>query len=364
MSYRQCDIPEAGRSQSLDSYRSTLCLVEEGRIREALSLYEQLLADPSLDRALRANVYNDLGVIASRLTKPEEAEKLFRKAIFANTLCHQAYHNLISVTSHRIHKEHLFSIVMPTYNRCSDLKECVKSLRENSCFPIEIVIVADPCHDGTVEYLEKEETATDIVCIVNKTHLGTTRSTNRGLNVASGDYVGIINDDVLVMPGWDLAIVDTIDDDPLAGCAAPLVIHPNGTIQSVGVHNNFRSAIHDWVGNVSFLDISPALGAHIEAFPELQVKRECDYSYFPIMKRECFEKVGSVDEQFKHYFADPDIGLRVQQAGYNIVYCPTSVFAHYELSRKDPQKQQKRFDHDWAQFEIKWQLYQLPSLNT
>lgn len=78
--------------------------------------------------------------------------------------------------------------------------------------------------------------------------------------------------------------------------------------------------------------------------------------YFPVIKSVCFEKVGFLYEGFKHYFADPDYGYRIQEKGYKNIYCPTSLFFHYDLSKKNPALFQERFKIDGTLFKEKWGL--------
>jgi GT2 family glycosyltransferase len=355
---------EMQRVETADSmaerlYGAASALAKKGEMHEAVRRYHDLLRMPSVFGPWRAKIYNDLGLISFWLGDLIHAEQFFVKAIFAYTLYTDAYKNLMQISAGKAAKRHKFSVIISTYNRCAYLKRCVESLRQNSFFPLEIIIVCDPSPDGTAGYVERERQNTDIIGLINETHIGHTKSLNKGARAATGNYICFLNDDVLVMPGWDLSIVATIDKDRTAGCGVSLIICPDGRVQSPGQHNPYLSFDHDWIGRVPFVDIAGVVGQSIEAFPQFQVPRECDYGYFPVMKRECLEKVGLVDEQFEHFFIDPDHGYRVQQWGYRNIYCPTSVMIHYELSKNDPVLLEKQFSADIVKFARKWRLYQL-----
>jgi GT2 family glycosyltransferase len=311
--------------------------------------------DPNFDSA---HVNTVLGSIAYEQGDMEKADGFIRTAIFSDLLCLDAYKELILINKLKVQKQYKFSMIIPTYNRCAELKRCVRSLRENSFFPVEIIVVSDPCSDGTIEYLEKEESEVGLIPIINETRIGMPKSANRGFRAATGNYVGYINDDAEVMPGWDLSIVVTMDNDLTAGCAAPLVIFPDGRVQSPGQYNPYKSTLYGFIGKAPFIDSTHVVQRHIKDFPEFQVPRECDYGYFPVMKRECFDKAGFFDEQYEHYFIDPDLGYKIQKAGYKTIYCPTSVFVHHELSKRDPLVLNKRFSADLPKFFAKWGLYE------
>lgn len=341
-------------------YNKALSLAQQGQNKDALNIYKGLLLGPSISSSLKAKAYNDIGVISFSIGNSEKAEGFFMKAIFTDILFREAYTNLTQINALKIKgkKRYKFSIIISTYNRCPELQRCIKSIRENSFYPVEMIIITDPCNDGTIEYLKKEaDKNEDIFAIITTEHLGSVKCINKGFSVATGDYICLLNDDIEVMPGWDLSVVATIDDDKMAGCGISLIIYPDGIVQSPGQHNHYGSTYFPWIGDVSFKDFSYAQGKSIEYSPEIQIPRACDYGYFPIMKKECFVKVGPADEQYEHYCVDPDFGYRIQAVGYKTIYCPASVIIHYDLSKKDIDLVGRRFKKDFERFVKKWGLY-------
>ena len=49
-----------------------------------------------------------------------------------------------------------------------------------------------------------------------------------------------------------------------------------------------------------------------------------------MMKREVYEKIGGLDEQFFMYGEDLDLCYRVQQAGYKVYYVHLTQIIHYK----------------------------------
>jgi GT2 family glycosyltransferase len=231
-------------------------------------------------------------------------------------------------------------------------------IRNNTMSSVKIVVVCDKCDDGTVEFIESENGKDDFIGIVNDKKLGSVASIKIGLYAALGDYVAIINDDVEVMPGWDLQIVATIDADERAGCAVPLVVNSDGTAQSVGQHNPYRSNRYKWIGQVPAVDHQAAVGKYLFNFKHFHSARECDYGYFPVLKRKCLERIGFVDDSYQHYYVDPDIGYLVQSCGLKNIYCPTSVFVHHHKSIAEIGHDgvQLKAMSDLIHFSRKWEL--------
>ncbi len=342
-------------------YNRACELTKSGQINEALRLYGSLLSNQTLSNYTRSRVFNDLGKIAHFAGEDQKARLFFDRAIFSDALYIDSYRNLMTLNADLLagkNKSYKFSIVISTYNRLQELKRCIDSLRKNTYCPAEIIIVCDPCDDGTIEYLQQEDGKGGVVSMINETRLGSVKCWNKGISAAAGDYVlCIFSDDMEVMPGWDLAVIAAVDDDPAAGCAAPLVVYPDGTVESPGQYNPYRSFTFPWIGKASWIDTANVIRQPLINFPEFYFLRECDYGYTPVVKRECLEKVGLLDERFEHYFIDPDFGYRIQQAGYRNIYCPTSVVMHRDLSKKDPDLVRKRFEPDMANFYSKWDLF-------
>lgn len=93
------------------------------------------------------------------------------------------------------------SIVIPTYNRMDRLKRVIACL-EAQDYPrssFEVIVVADGCTDGTVEYLRSLATPLRVVPVVSQNQ-GPAAARNRGVAEASGRLVLFIDDDVMPEP--------------------------------------------------------------------------------------------------------------------------------------------------------------------
>ena len=210
--------------------------------------FHQRLNDSETIPTEKSLLFEEIGDICQSMGEIERALTFFKLAIFANPVRETVYRKKIALTNPAELPHRRVSVVMPTYNRYHDLVACVRNLRRNTYYPLQIIAVCDQCRDGTVEFLRQENLKEGFIGIVNETRLGSVPSLCLGLTLATGDYVAIINDDVQVKPGWDLEVVTAIDGDNDAGCAVPLVTNSNGTVQSVGQHNDFISRIYPWIG--------------------------------------------------------------------------------------------------------------------
>ena len=84
------------------------------------------------------------------------------------------------------------SVVIVSFNTCNLLRDCLKSIYENTSGVLFEVIVSDNGSvDGSVEMVKKE--FPQVVLVENNANLGFGTANNRGLDVAKGEFVFYLN---------------------------------------------------------------------------------------------------------------------------------------------------------------------------
>ena len=94
-----------------------------------------------------------------------------------------------------------YSIIIPTYNHCEDLlKPCIESIIKYTTLNknIEIIVVANGCTDGTVDYLKSLDFEFFKSIIVPE-KCGYTKAINKGIKQSTGDYVVLLNNDCVLL---------------------------------------------------------------------------------------------------------------------------------------------------------------------
>ncbi len=88
------------------------------------------------------------------------------------------------------------SVIIPTKNRCEHLKRAVNSILDQTWKNIEIIIIDDASTDNTVLYLnELIHNNNNVKFISNDKAIGGSKSRNLGINIATGYYIGFLDDD-------------------------------------------------------------------------------------------------------------------------------------------------------------------------
>ena len=86
------------------------------------------------------------------------------------------------------------SIVIPTYNRTELLKESIESVINQDYTNIEIIVIDDCSEIDTYSYL-KENFGDRIVFYRNKINSGGAYSRNKGVELASGEFISFLDSD-------------------------------------------------------------------------------------------------------------------------------------------------------------------------
>lgn len=86
------------------------------------------------------------------------------------------------------------SVIIPTYNRSDLLDRAVKSVLKQVYSNLEIIIIADNCTDNTLELLKLYNDKRVSYIILNE-NVGGAQARNIGIEHATGDYIGFLDDD-------------------------------------------------------------------------------------------------------------------------------------------------------------------------
>ena len=109
------------------------------------------------------------------------------------------------------------SVIIPAYNTGSTLKECVDSILNQSYKDLEVILVDDCSKDDTYAIMEEyADNDSRVKIIRNSINSGAGFSRNRGLDIATGNYITFVDsDDYLELDTYE-SVVDAIknNDNP------------------------------------------------------------------------------------------------------------------------------------------------------
>ena len=121
-----------------------------------------------------------------------------------------------------------FSIIIPVFNRPDEVDELLESLCEQTVKDFEVLIIEDgsvkPCKDVCDEYANILD-----LHYYAKENSGPGQSRNYGAERANGEYVIILDSDVVLPTGYLQAVEDELKQKPCEAFGGPDAAHPSFT---------------------------------------------------------------------------------------------------------------------------------------
>ncbi|MBR3628280.1 MAG: glycosyltransferase family 2 protein [Elusimicrobia bacterium] len=217
--------------------------------------------------------------------------------------------------------KYLVSIVMLTYNQLDDTKLCVESLfKHTTDVNYELIFVDNgSTKDDTISYLDglKKEHK-NIKTIYNKENLGFACANNQGIEISEGDYVLLLNNDVILTDGWLSRMINIAESDSKIGVVAPCTNHASGrqVVTFAGTEEDDEE-IQKFSKNIllknagNWISVGRIIG------------------FCMLIKREVLFKVGVLDEMFgPGGYEDYDYCMRIKHEKYDIVIALDTFIFH------------------------------------
>ena len=178
-----------------------------------------------------------------------------------------------------------FSILIPSWNNLPYLTLCVNSIRLHSVVPFELIVHLNESNDGSKEWVEAQE---DIAFSYSQKNVGVCHAMNAMRDLAAADYLLYLNDDMYVLPGWDVALKNEIDScgtqkfffsstmiEPRAQSNCSIEANFGNSIENFEeeklIHSYRQFEFHDWQGstwppNVVHKDLWDLVGGYSVEF--------------------------------------------------------------------------------------------------
>jgi glycosyltransferase involved in cell wall biosynthesis len=218
------------------------------------------------------------------------------------------------------------SVIIPTYNCKEYLKLCLNSLIKNAQYKKhEVIVCVDGSTDGTWEFLNEFTSTYPFLQVIGfKENIGECTALNRAVEHASGEYILMVNDDMVFPPDWDIRLVKQY--------------------QQIGCDVLSCRLIEPGIIEVNKMFLRYNFGVDYKTFDEAkfnkaagdlaQISHQKDSQNQPMLMRKTdFMKVGGWDERFNTGpLSDPDFYIRLLLCGTK--FCMTNWVLFYHFSGK------------------------------
>ena len=260
--------------------------------------------------------------------------------ILAEAFRHAVHAPGHSATAQQEQDHPLISFIIPVHNCLALTRDCLKSLEQTvGDHRWEAIIVDDCSTDGTGEFLASLPTRYRV--LRNETRQSYSVSNNRAAALARGEFLGFLNNDILLTPGWLEPMLAAFERFPDAGFVG-------------NVQRNPRTGRYEHMGMVFSNRCHLCVGRHFPFKPFRGYTRwRAVAGACCLIRRAVFLQAGGFDETFVNGCEDMDLCLRLGQSGHQHYVANDSVIYHYVSSsegRRDfEQRNKQRLLERWAE---------------
>ena len=223
------------------------------------------------------------------------------------------------------------SIIIVTYRHRDALMACLESLPA-ACAGLsyEVVVIDNASGDGLVAELAR--TRPDVRAIQNAANEGFARGVNRGLALAQGECLCLLNPDTVCHPGSLATLVRFVREHPDVGVVAPKLLDPDGAVQF-----SCRRFPTNWTGLFNRYSLLTRLFPnnrysrhYLMTDFDHESQRDVDWLTGACMvtRRDVVDKVGGLDPAYFLWNEDVDWCHCMHDAGYRVVYDPAATVMH------------------------------------
>ena len=189
------------------------------------------------------------------------------------------------------------SVMITTSNRLEELQRTLQMLGKLDPTPDEVLVTADGCTDGTVEFLSAMP---NVKFVVNQTARGSVASRDRMIREARGELVLALDDD---------SYPEQLD------CIARFV--PLFEQRSNLAVLHFPQRTDEYPDTVAQMD-----------FGHEKLTRSFANSG-AVLHRSTYLELAGFEPRFYHMYEEPDYGLQCLAAGYDVIFSPIVTIRHH-----------------------------------
>ena len=235
------------------------------------------------------------------------------------------------------------SIIMLNRDGREHLIRLFKTFKERTNYPnYEIIIVDNNSQDDSKEII-KQQTALPIVLIENKINKTFSEANNQAVEVAKGQYLLFLNNDVEVFDGWLNHLMDTALSNKNIAAVGSRLIYPDST---ESIYNKTKSYTIQHAGivfrqeNGSIKPYNKDNGIPYDLKQTQIEERVAVTAASLLVEKSKYLEVGGFDNRYNYGYEDVDLCLKFYKKGYKNYYNPNSILFHYEFGTQETNEKQ------------------------
>lgn len=215
-----------------------------------------------------------------------------------------------------------FSFIIPTVRQTTLVRDCIASIRKfEDPRDFEIIVVDDgSVHDVQMwlkEYCERD----GVRIFLKKENKGFAHTVNVGIAQAKGDYMILLNNDVVLIKPVLKHLEAAFVRDNLVGVVGAKLLYPDMRVQHAGVVRMGKTP--------TFIHVHKHAPRNFPAVCQSRYHVSVTGALFAI-RRSVMEAIGTLNENYFLACEDTEYCLRTWQGGWRVFYCADVEAVHQE----------------------------------
>ncbi|MFC2383505.1 MAG: glycosyltransferase, partial [Porphyromonas sp.] len=205
-----------------------------------------------------------------------------------------------------------YSFIIPVYNRPDEIRELLESMTQQGTFDYEVIIVEDGSQissEPIVEAFRSQLPALRYIAVPNG---GPSKARNRGAREASGEYLLILDSDVVLPPGYLTAVDEYLERYPVDAFGGPDAASDDFTPVQKAINYAMTSPLTTG-------GIRGGSADGMEKFKPRSFNLGC--------RRSVYLQLGGFDEAMR-FGEDIDFSLRLLERGYSTALISEAFVYH------------------------------------
>ncbi len=223
------------------------------------------------------------------------------------------------------------SCIIVTYNSGNILLDCLESISVGAGeLSYEVIVIDNASSDNVIH--QAKVRFPDIQLVQNTENRGFAGGNNQGLVIAKGQYLLLLNPDVILQPNSLVELVNYLKQNQLVGIVGPKTFDATGNISlTANATYSPLTVLWQYVGlDRLFPHIVYGKYRHLITTAEIPFEVNWVQGCCLLMRRQVYETIGGLDEGFFLFAEEPDYCERATLAGWKTIFVPSAEIKHFE----------------------------------
>ena len=274
--------------------------------------------------------------------------------------------NLAFLSNYEFDEEPLVSIIILNRDGLNHLKRLFKDFDSKTNYSnYEIIVVDNASKDDSVKYLKSLDLPIKI--IENDVNVSFSKGNNDAADIANGDYLLLLNNDIEPTYGWLNELVGTIVYNDVASVGAKLIFpfYYNTNRESSYRIQHSVDIFAERMYPCCLYAVNKS-DSKLDIFDSSLTRNNLCIAVtgaVNLIDKKVYDELSGLDEEYVYGLEDVDFCLKLHKNGYKTLFAGNALLFHHESSTRVKSKSYFKNDkHNYSVFWNKWGQYLSKSL--